>query len=225
MVFLQALFCLFFLIFLYQSFVFLLGIIPANPNFTSAEKGIEIYVGTNGVHTDLVFPIVNEHIDWRELIPLKDFPQVDTTYRYIAMGWGDKGFYIQTPTWQDLTFNIAFKALFLATPAAMHITYLRNAPKYKDNYVEIRIRDQEYIKLINFITPYFQSNEKGELLLIPEARYRINDNFYEAHGNYHLLNTSNNWTNSALKSAGIRAALWAPLDQVILHQLRKSKEE
>jgi uncharacterized protein (TIGR02117 family) len=220
---LKALFCLFFLLFIYQFFIFLLGIIPVNRTFSSAKHGIEIFVGTNGVHTDLMIPVANEFMDWREFIPLKDFPAVDTTFQYISMGWGDKGFYIRTPTWADLTFSTAFKALFIASPAAMHITYVRNAPTNKDNYVGVHVTEVEYKKLIEFVIPYFQTNKQGEIILIPEGRYNIQDNFYEAHGNYHLINTSNNWTNSALKYAGIRAAVWSPLDQPILHQLRKSK--
>lgn len=223
LVFLYTLFCLFFLVFIYQVFIFLLGIIPANKDFTNAENGIEIYVGTNGVHTDLVLPVENEIIDWREKVPLKDFPEVDNSFKYISMGWGDKGFYIQTPTWADLTASTAFNALFLASPAAMHITYRRNAPMNNELYVGLRISEKEYKKIVNFVTPYFQTNQHGEIILIPDAGYNIYDNFYEAHGKYHMVNTSNNWTNTCLKNAGIRAALWSPLDQPILYQLRKSK--
>jgi uncharacterized protein (TIGR02117 family) len=224
LVFLNALFCLIVLIFIYQFFILLLGIIPANKDFTSAENGIEIYVGTNGVHTDLVLPVVNEIIDWREKITLKDFPEVDTAFKYITMGWGDKGFYIQTPTWADLTVSTAFNALFLASPAAMHITYRRNAPRNNEHYVGVRITNKEYKEIVDFVIPYFQTNQHGEIILIPDAGYNIYDNFYEAHGKYHMVNTSNNWTNTCLKNAGIRAALWSPLDQPILYQLRKSKE-
>lgn len=205
----------------YQILILLLGIIPVNKDFEHTPGGIEVFVGTNGVHTDVVMPVRNNLHNWDELIPLHHFPSVDTTYNFISMGWGDKGFYINTPTWADLTIGTAVKALFIASDAAMHVTYLPAAPRESANYVRIFISREQYKKLIEYIIPYFEKLEDGRVILIPNASYDYNDNFYEAYDKYHLFNTSNNWTNRALKKTGIRAALWSPLDRPIMFQLRK----
>ncbi len=41
------------------------------------------------------------------------------------------------------------------------------------------------------------------------------DAFYEAKGSYSFMKTCNTWANSALKSAGQKAALWTPSDKGI----------
>lgn len=71
---------------------------------------MEIYILTNGVHTDIVMPTKSEQIYWNKKIPYKNTIATDSTYQYIAMGWGDKGFYLETPEWSDLKASVAFKA-------------------------------------------------------------------------------------------------------------------
>ncbi|MDQ3394561.1 MAG: TIGR02117 family protein [Bacteroidota bacterium] len=207
----------------YHILVFLLGLVPVNKDFKNTHGGVEVYVGTNGIHTDIYMPVQNEIHDWRQIIPLKHFPQEVTTHTYISMGWGDKGFYINTPTWSDLTIPTAFKALFLASETAMHVTYFPAAPRESDRYVKIILSEKQYQKLIKYILPYFQKREDGSTILIIGVGYSYKDNFYEAHDTYHFLNTSNTWTNRALRKTGVRTALWSPLDKSIMHQLRKIK--
>jgi uncharacterized protein (TIGR02117 family) len=218
---LTFLYIFFIFIMVYQVLVMLLGLIPVNKDFEPTPGGYEIFVGTNGVHTDILMPVKNVLHDWNEIIPLHQFHNDVSDYNYISMGWGDKGFYINTPTWSDLTIPTAFKALFLASETAMHVTYFQQAPRESDNYVRLLISEDQYKKLIRYILPYFQTMEEGSIILIPEASYAYNDNFYEAHDEYHLFNTSNNWTNRALRKTGIRTALWSPLDKPIMLQLRK----
>jgi len=221
MILLKFLYVFFISVMIYQVLVLLLGIIPVNKDFEHTPGGIEIFVGTNGVHTDILMPVYNELHDWSAVVPFRHFPPEVTTYDYVSMGWGDKGFYINTPTWAHLTVGTALNALFLASEAAMHVTYLPFAPRESEHYVRLLVSESQYEQLINYIVPYFEIGDDGEVILIPEAHYSFNDNFYEAHDKYHLFNTSNNWTNRILKRTGIRAAVWSPLDRPIMMQLRK----
>ena len=41
----------------------------------------------------------------------------------ISIGWGDKGFYLDTPTWAELKLSTALIAGFGLGNAALHITY------------------------------------------------------------------------------------------------------
>lgn len=209
------------LLFLYMFMSFILGLLPVNKDFTNSMDGIEIYVVTNGVHTDLVMPASNAYIDWREFIPTEHFRGVEPYFRYISIGWGDKGFYINTPEWSDLTADTALKALFAPSPTAMHVTYFRQVPARNPDFVRLQITAGQYRKLISYIMPYFKTSPDGSFILIPGAGYSNNDNFYEARSNYHLFNTSNNWTNRALQQAGVRAAVWSPFDRAIMYQLRQ----
>ena len=37
-----------------------------------------------------------KEIDWSQKFPYEDTVAKDSTLRYIAIGWGDKGFYLDT---------------------------------------------------------------------------------------------------------------------------------
>ena len=56
--------------------------------------------------------------------------------------------------------------------------------------------------------------------LIPNRGYWNNDNFYEAHGNYHLFNTCNAWTNEALQTIGVKTGWLALSSNGIMDHLK-----
>src|SRR5690349_18008840 len=108
---------------LYALAAFLMPYVKVNRDYVQAKEGITIYVESNGVHTDFVLPVKQAQKDWSLMFPYKDFEAVDSSYSYVSVGWGDKGFFLNTPTWADLTFSTAFKAATGLSSTAMHITY------------------------------------------------------------------------------------------------------
>ena len=54
---------------------------------------LSIYIKTNGVHTDIVVPVKNDLFDWSKEIKFSHTKSKDSTYKYLGLGWGDKGFY------------------------------------------------------------------------------------------------------------------------------------
>lgn len=54
---------------------------------------IPVYIKTNGKHTDIVVPVCNAVKDWKQDVPFANNVSQDTTYKYLAFGWGDKGFF------------------------------------------------------------------------------------------------------------------------------------
>ncbi|WP_392419790.1 DUF2459 domain-containing protein [Capnocytophaga canis] len=89
----------------------------------SEPKNMPIYIYTNGMHTDLVVPIKTEIIDWSQKILFENTLSKKTDYQYVGIGWGDKGFYLETPTWADLKISTALKAAFWLSESAMHCTF------------------------------------------------------------------------------------------------------
>lgn len=94
----------------YLLIVTLLSFVSVNEDLVENQKEIPIYILTNGVHTDIVLPIKNEYHDWTSQLKFEHTKSKDTTYQYVALGWGDKGFYLETPTWADLKVSTAVKA-------------------------------------------------------------------------------------------------------------------
>ncbi len=182
------------------------------------KKEIPIYIYTNGVHTDIVMPIKNELHDWSSEIPFNNTKSKKSDYRYVGIGWGDKGFYLDTPTWADLKFSTAFKAAFWLSESAMHCSYYREMREGEDCKM-IMISKNQYLQLVKFVDNKFDKDPDGKNILIPtKAVYGDNDAFYDAKGRYSFLDTCNTWANNALKAAGQKAALWTPTDYgIFLH--------
>lgn len=175
-------------------------------------KDVTIYIKTNGVHTDIVVPVKSAAIDWSQKILFTNTVSKDSTYQFVGLGWGDKGFYLETPTWDDLTFSTAFKAAFALSTSAMHTTFYKTL-KENESCKKIVISQEQYKRLIDYITQSFEHDEQGNFMFInTTANYGNNDAFYEGTGSYHLFKTCNTWANNALKASGQRCCVWTIFD-------------
>ncbi len=198
---------MFVLLYLFCSWF--LPFIKVNSSFTNTQEGIEIFVRSNGVHTDIIVPVKTEALNWNHVLPCSDFVNVDERYEYVAVGWGDKGFYIDTPTWDDLTFSTAFRAAFGLGGTAMHVTYIYKKPKLSESCKMVRISKQQYLCLIDRMISSFQIKNLKPVL-IDHTGYSQQDRFYEANGKYSMFTTCNVWTGNTLKAAGIKVGVWTP---------------
>ena len=198
----------------YLLIVTLLSFVSVNEDFAENQKEIPIYILTNGVHTDVVLPLKSEHYDWTNQLKPEQTKAKDSTYQYAALGWGDKGFYMETPTWADLKASTALKAASGLSTTAMHVTFYKDL-KESNSCKKLQISSDNYKKLILFINESFQT-KSGEFLKIEtDAVYGKHDVFYEANGSYSLFYTCNSWANQALKAANQKAALWTISDSGI----------
>lgn len=196
----------------------ILSRISVNENQTSETKNITIYVMSNGVHTDLVLPTKNEYMDWPTLFSFENTLGKSSSFKFIAIGWGDKGFYLNTPEWKDLKVSTALVAATGIGETALHVTYYNNI-QIDDLTKKIEISENQYLSLIKYIenSIWFGSNHKPQLIETT-AQYGQNDAFYEANRSYSIFFTCNSWTNEALKASGIKASKWVAFDKGILFQ-------
>lgn len=184
------------------------------------KNNIPIFVQTNGVHAEIVLPVKTKITDWSKKVPFYDTTNNDTMLQYLAFGWGNREFYLETPEWSDLKFNIAFKAIFGIGAAAIHTTFYKQITESKD-CIKIYLSENQYARLTKYIENSFVINENGCFeKIITNANYGNNDAFYEAKGNYNLFNTSNTWINNSLKACGQKACLWTPFDKGIFYHYK-----
>ena len=89
---------------IYAAFL-LLGFIPINGDYAlpPADDRVRIFIRSNEIHTDVVLPTVHPGlgIDWRELFPPAHFDGDVEPAPYVAVGWGNRRFFVETPTWAD----------------------------------------------------------------------------------------------------------------------------
>lgn len=200
------------IVLLYIVLALVIPLIPVEKKAITEKAEIPIYIYTNGVHTDIVMPIKSEEIDWSKKILFENTNSKSTDFNYVGIGWGDKGFYLDTPTWADLKFSTAFYAAFWLGESAMHCTFYKTIME-GDDCKKIMITKSQYADLIQFVDSKFDKNAAGQNIVIPtDAVYSSDDAFYEANGSYSFLYTCNTWSNNALKAAGQKAALWTPTD-------------
>jgi uncharacterized protein (TIGR02117 family) len=206
----RTLFILISIIVIYIVMAALLSILKTHPPKSNCNSDNEIYITTNGVHLDIILPVTNVESEFLNKL------EILSGTKYVSFGWGDKEFYINTPEWKDLTFKTAFKALFLKSETAMHVTcYSTSYSSWK----KIKICSSQLDLLNKYIEKSFSKNENGGLQKIAVPGYYQSDFFYEAKGSFSLFNTCNVWVNKALKVTGIQTSVWSPFDFGILHHL------
>ena len=200
-------------------------IIPINRKYQPATNGVDIYLSSNGMHTDFIVPTQNHLFNWAALIDSTPFEKDLTQFPYLGIGWGDWNFYIELDAWENLTPKLAARALLNPmTKTLMHVTSYEKLPTPERRVEKISITNQQYLSLCTFIKSGFELNDQQGTQLLPSLGYAANDNFYEGTGSYHYFHTCNYWVNKGLKKIGVRTSLWSPIDRGMFYQLGKVKE-
>ena len=181
----------------------ILTIIPVNNETGNSENNKSIYLNSNGVHLNIIIP--KGQIDSDLLAGL----EYDMDDQYFSFGWGDRNFYLETPTWGDLTLKNAFVALFLTSPTLIHLTRYSGT---RDDWAEIKVDQDQLNKINQFINESFYYDPQNKKVMLNNKGYSNNDDFYEALGSYSYYKTCNSWVNTGLKSVGIKACLWTPFE-------------
>jgi len=207
-------------IILFALAAWILGNVPVNQEFTHAEAdGIDILLINNGVHVDLVLPIHEKAFSWRDhLMPL-DFPAFDERYQVAVFGWGNRQFYMETQTWDDLKVSNVLFAFAGLGETVVHVELLEDMDWQETKSRKIRLSPIQFNRLCQFVLKTFKHNAEGSLVPIPNAHYHQRDAFYEATGQYHLFRTCNVWIGNALAHSGVRVGYWTLTPDLLFARL------
>ena len=184
-------------------------------NVAQGSKDYTIYIMSNDVHTDLVFPMQSDLMDWTQVFPTSN-NLGSADYHWVGIGWGDKGFYLNTPEWKDLTLKTAVVAAVGVGETALHVTYLSSVVEDKLCY-KIEISKEQYQQLINHVLESLETEADNKAIYInTNAQYGDSDAFYEALGSYSMFYSCNTWANEGLKKANLPSGIWTVFDKGIL---------
>jgi uncharacterized protein (TIGR02117 family) len=215
-IFLKILIGLIAFVVLYLGFAWAMGSLTSNSDFKSCSGNCyTVYILSNGVHTDIVVPVTSDVMDWKDFADPKLTKSGDSTYTWVGFGWGDKGFYLDTPEWSDLKVSTALTAMFYLGTSAMHVTF-HHELKESELCKKVSISKQQYEEMILYIKDGFMKSSDENFQLIPNASYGQRDLFFEGSGAYSLFYTCNTWANGCLKAGGLKACVWTPYDKSIL---------
>ncbi|MBY0431246.1 MAG: TIGR02117 family protein [Rhodospirillales bacterium] len=202
----------------YAALAFGLPLIPVSGEPPVAE-GTEIFVCGNGIHTDLVLPAETPVMDWPRLLPREHFPDPGPLSSHISFGWGERRFYLETPSWNDLRLGNALEALFLGGATVVHVSYhgsLEGSPRCG----RLVLSETQYRRLAAYVKNSFRLDDSGAARPIFGHSYGATDMFYEGEGRYSPILTCNEWTARGLRAAGITVGLWAPFESGVMRYVR-----
>jgi len=201
--------------FIYFALALAGSLVPANWGWQPPERGITIFVRTNGVHTWIMVPAAAAGVDWRPLAPAAHIREPARAGGYLAIGYGNRDFYLNTPTWSDLSLPTAFAAAFGQGPGLVHVEH-EPVPRADADHRPIRLSEPQYRRLAAHIRGSFELDAAGRTKPLLGRGYGPADIFYEARGSYNAYRTCNEWTGEALRKAGVRVGLWTPFSQSVM---------
>ncbi len=209
------------LIYLTCAFIFSRITIEGNKEKNSIHS---VFLMKSGIHVDFLLPISNEFKDWQEEFPISNTRSKDSTYKKIAIGWGSKDFYMNTPTWDDLTLKIFLISNFGLGSSAIQVKYYTDTLPKDSKITPLKLSNNQYKKLVKYIeTSLKRSKTNNSSLILPKNPKVLTENnsFYDAKQTYSLLLTCNTWINNGLKASGQKACLWTPDAGGIFYQYEK----
>ena len=186
------------------------GAIPANASWRAPAQGVEIFVESNGVHTGLVVPKVAAGVDWRPLARPEHL--ADPRYAgwdHLSFGWGERAFYLQTPTWWDVRPTTVVAAAIGSRRTLVHVDHVPR-PRADRNVRRIVLRPEEYRRLAAYIRGFVAPG--GEHY----RGYGPYDAVYQSRGRYDAVSTCNAWTGKALREAGVKVGAWTPFPNTVM---------
>jgi uncharacterized protein (TIGR02117 family) len=217
--------CAFGLFWLAYACFLLLGFVPVNRGYQvpPEDDRVRIFIRLSDIHTDFVMPISLEgtDIDWGGLFPSRHFHAPLSGAKFVAVGWGSRGFYVDTKTWADLKIGTLLTALFTPSEAVLHVEYLWDFDP-GPGMDEVLLTKEQYRELAAFVQSTIgETDANGAAMLATEVSYNDYDRFYLARGRYHMFNTCNQWTGRGLHRTGVPTGLWTPLVVHVRCQLPK----
>jgi len=192
---------------LYIGIAHLLTFFPTK-NVTLLDQNRSIYIFYSQLHTDIIINIDSLDKKWQEKLP----KHMIQSKGYLSFGWGDKEFYLNTPTWDDLKVTSALKALFINSPSVVYVKYYRDI-SYFQELKEVKLSFEQLKDLENSIFKSFDFKHKNY------KGYGRDDMFYSSPYQYNIFTTCNTWTGEQLREANISVSHWTPFSYNVINSL------
>lgn len=201
------------ILFAYMGLGLALGTIPRETVAMPAPgpDAVTIFVESSAIHTAIIVPKQAAGVDWRDWARSQDLR--DPRYAgfpFLAIGWGEAGFFRETPRWRDVRPGTILRAALGSDRTLIHVDHLPLPRANGDDVRMIRLSPQAYRRLVAFIQSSWRRGGPHF------SGYDVYDAFYEATGRYSARHTCNSWTGDALAAAGVRMGWWTPFPWTVM---------
>jgi uncharacterized protein (TIGR02117 family) len=184
-----------------------LGAIPRAtvPMPEAGADAVTIFVESSPVHTAIIVPKQAAGMDWRDWARPQDLRDPRYAgFSFLAIGWGEAGFFRETPHWRDVKPGTILHAALGSDRTLIHVDHLPLPRANGGDVRAIRLSREAYRHLIAFIQAGWRRGGPHY------PGYGVYDAFYDASGRYSATHTCNSWTGDALAAAGVRMGWWTP---------------
>lgn len=200
---------------LYGAAALGLGLLPA-PHRQPApgQPTVPVYLMSNGWHVWVALPARTERdeTDWAAWLAGSSLAGRLNEGDYVAFGWGDRDFYLNTRRPVDFRPDLALAALLGRGAAAMHVMRVSetalSGPDLKTRRLDVDAL--QYHALAAYIQTGFALGSSGRPQPLTEPGFGLDDAFFEATGRYSPFRTCNEWVGAGLRAAGLKAGWWTP---------------
>ena len=186
------------------------GAIPRNASWRPPAQGVTIVVESNGIHTGFILPKLAAGVDWRDVARAGDLADPRyAAYDHVAIGWGERAFFLETPTWRQVRPGVLLGAAIGSDRTLLHVEHVP-LPAPSDDERRVTLRPDEYRRLAAFIRASLAGHAHAY------RGYGPDDAFLDARGHYSARRTCNSWTGDALAAAGVRVGAWTPFPVTVM---------
>ncbi len=183
---------------------------------------VPLAVCGGGAHTDFGLPARHAFADgaeqdWTRLFPP---PSASAGRPDLALfiGWGEKEFFLHTPTWADLRPLTALRAL-AGGSSALRVIYGARAMMRDPECRALSLTEEQYRNLVRYVEAELVRDKGGGPIFLPGSPHGGRVAFYAGSSRFSGLVTCNTWILNGLKAAGQRTAVWTPLEYFVLRHL------
>ena len=195
-----------------------LGILVPRPLFSADDgqmKDLEILVISNPIHTDIAIPANHDVLKKFGFLGQSGLPVDSPQLKWLVFGWGGRAFYLETPTWSELKWRPALKALTI-DKSVIRVELYGEIRRDLSNVKSFKLSKGHFDKAVQDIADSFS---EAVPRAIDHPGYGPVDRFYEAKGYFNFLIGCNTWTAAILRDAGLRTGMWNPFPKSLLTSL------
>ena len=191
----------------YAMVAFLCAVLPADGRAMGETTGEPpVYVCASLAHADVILPLHDPLQNWEMMFP-EVAPARLPQEVMLAIGWGDLNFFRNTPTWADVRFSTAARALLGQGTSALRVVAV-NPPKQTPGCLRLKIDRGGRQALIDQVRKSLLLGADGKPQR--QAGGEGFEAYYLAQGRYGPFNTCNQWASQELGAAGLPHAWFAP---------------
>jgi uncharacterized protein (TIGR02117 family) len=183
-----------------------------------SSQTYSVYLVGDVQHIDFLVPVQNDAYDWHKFFDLQSIGRDrGGEYQYLKFGWGDRDFYMNTPSLDKIQMSRLVRTLFWpGNPTAVHVNGYQNLPNESDHLVRcVGLTRSHYLELVNYLQRSFRNGKPDRI----QDGFVAAAGFYEGSGTYSIAYTCNSWVADGLNEVDVTTPLWSGLALPVMGKL------